>query len=149
MKQRYGIRPRSRALMVVTAAVVAVLIGLVVWAGWQLANPPVQARLIGYRVISDTSTEITWEVRRSAEATVYCVVHAQDSRRRDVGYATVTVPAGTDYVQPTYRLTTLRRPVAAEILGCGTDPNPIVEAPKFGPGVLPPPQSPPGVAPPA
>ena len=147
MKERYGIRPRSRPLMIATAVGVAVLMGLVFWAGWKLANPPVQARLLTYRIVSDTRTDVTWEVQRAADATVYCVVRARDAQRRDVGYATVTVLAGADYAQPTYELTTLRKPATTELLGCGTDPNPIVDLPAFGPGVLPPPQAPPGVAP--
>ena len=133
--------------MIATAAGVAMLMGLIFWAGWKLANPPVQGRLLTYRTVSDTRTDVTWEVQRAADATVYCVVRARDAHRRDVGYSTVTVPAGSDYVQPTYELATLREPATMELLGCSMDPNPIVDLPAFGPGVLPPQQAPPGVAP--
>ncbi len=147
MKERYGIRPRSPGRLLATGLVVGMLVGFVFFAGWRLANPPVQARLITYLSTSTTQTDVTWEVSRSADATVYCVLRGRDAQRRDVGYATVTVPAGSDYLQPRYTLTTLSKPAIVEVLGCDTSAPLNVDGPAFGPGVLPPAQAPPGVAP--
>ena len=147
MKERYGVRPRSRGRLLATGLIVGVLVCLVFLVGWRLANPPVQARLITYHSASATQTDVTWEVSRSADAVVYCVLRGRDAQRRDVGYATVTVPAGSDYLQPTYSLTTLSKPAVVEVLGCDASAPLNVDGPAFGPGVFRPTQAPPGVAP--
>ena len=46
------------------------------------------------------------------------MIRAQDITHADVGYATVTVTRGREYVQPTYPLATRARATTAEVLGC-------------------------------
>ena len=77
----------------------------------------------------------------------YCVLRAQDQRKTDVGYATLTLPAGEKRFDVTYGLKTESRAVLAQILGCSNTLPVRVPPPNFPPGVVIPAQDPPGVAP--
>lgn len=150
LRLRYGTSRTPRLLLVIGGLAGVVVAGLFAWIAWTVTNPPVQWKLLAWDVTSPTNVEVTYEVRRSPEATVTCVLRAQDSDHIDVGYAVVTLPAdGTGYIQPRYPLTTLREAFAVEVLSCavGTDVPPGAMVPQFGPGVTPPEQRPPGRAP--
>jgi hypothetical protein len=68
------------------------------------------------------------------------VIRAQDVTHADVGYATVTITRGRDYVQPTYPLATRARATTAEVLGCAPSQAPPTDPPQFPPGTTNPPQ---------
>ena len=140
MRARYGVRPRSRVAVAAVAVLAVAFTAFVVWTGWRLATPPVQAKLLAFQVESDTLVTITFEVRRDTLTDTVCVLRAQDLERTDVGYATVTITRGRDYVQPRFPLATRDRATIAEVLGCAPNEAPSVEQPQFPPGTTNPPQ---------
>ena len=140
MRARYGVRPRSRAAVAAVAVLAVVFTGFVLWTGWRLATPPVQVKLLAFQVESDTEVTVVFEVRRDTLTDTVCVLRAQDLDRTDVGYATVTITRGRDYVQPRYPLATRDRATIAEVLGCAPSQAPVVDEPQFPPGTTNPPQ---------
>ena len=108
----------------------------------RLATPGVQATLLRYVVVDDTRVNVTFELRRDSVSSTVCVLRAQSERHADVGYATVRITRGRDYVQTTYPLATYGRATTAEVLGCSPNDPPRVDPPQFLPGTTNPPQLP-------
>jgi hypothetical protein len=127
--------------------IAALVAGGTAFASFRQQNPSVSSQLLTFDVVSETLVNITWEVKRGAGSTTYCVVRAQDERRTDVGYATVMVAAGDPYEQITYPLATNGSAVLAELLGCSASQTMRVPPANFPPGVKIPEQPAPGVAP--
>ena len=75
-------------------------------------------------------------------STTTCVLRAQSESHADVGYATVTISPGREYVQATYPLATSSRATTAEVLGCAAGEAPRVDPPQFLPGTTNPSQVP-------
>ena len=100
------------------------------------------SQLIKFVVVSDQRVDVTFEVQRDGTKTTTCVLRAQNVHHADVGYATVTITPGRDYVQPTYALATSGRADTAEVLGCSENGPPHVDPPQFAPGTVNPPQQP-------
>jgi hypothetical protein len=140
MRARYGVRPRSRVGVTLLAVLAVAFTGFVLWTGWRLATPPVQVKLLAFQVESDELVTVTFEVRRDTLTDTVCVLRAQDLDRTDVGYATVRITRGRDYVQPRYPLATRDRATIAEVLGCAPGEAPVVDEPQFPPGTTNPPQ---------
>jgi len=144
---RYGVRRRRVVPVLIGILIAGVVSGSLAYATFRQQNPSVSAQLLTFELISPTQVNVTWELARGPVLTTYCVVRAQDVFRTDVGYATVTVPGGTDYEQITYPLTTNGQAVLAEVLGCSNSKNFRVPPANFPPGVKIPEQIAPGVAP--
>jgi hypothetical protein len=142
MAARYGEGRTSRGLLVVVVAVVAVFLTIIGVITWRLATPGVQATLLRFVVVDDTLVDVTFEVRRDTVSTTSCVLRAQSESHADVGYATVTISPGREYVQATYPLATSSRATTAEVLGCAAGEPPRVDPPQFVPGTTNPPQQP-------
>ena len=142
MAARYGVGRTSRGLLAVIVAVVAVFLAIIGVITWRLATPGVQATLLRFTVVSDSRVDITFEVRRDSVSSTVCVLRAQSERHADVGYATVTISPGREYVQATYPLATSSRATVAEVLGCGVGEVPRVDPPQFLPGTTNPQQQP-------
>ena len=140
MAARYGEGRTSRGLVVVVGVVVAVFLAIIGVITWRLATPGVQANLLRFVVVDDTKVDVTFEVRRDSVSTTYCVLRAQGESHADVGYATVTISPGREYVQATYPLATSSRATTAEVLGCSAGEAPRVDPPQFVPGTTNPPQ---------
>ena len=141
MRERYEVGRTSWWTYTGIGAVVAAFAAALVFVGWQLASPQVDYRVLTWSVVAPDRTDITFEVRRAAEADVYCVLRAQDSTWADVGYAIAVVPRGTSYAQQTYSLRTLAPAYGIEVLGCAVGAPPDrVPPPQFPPGVVPPEQ---------
>ncbi len=140
MAARYGVKPTSRVLVVLVALLAIGFTVGVAWIGWRLATPPVQVKLLAFSVVDDSRVDITFEVRRDSLTDTVCVIRAQDITHADVGYATVTITRGREYVQPTYSLATRARATAAEVLGCAPSEAPPTDPPQFPPGTTNPPQ---------
>jgi hypothetical protein len=140
MAARYGVKPTSRVLVALVAALAIGFAVGVAWIGWHLATPPVSVKLLAYDVVDDSLVNVTFEVRRDTLTDTVCVVRAQDVKHTDVGYAVVTITRGRDYVQPTYPLATRSRATVAEVLGCAPSQAPPTDAPAFPPGTTNPPQ---------
>ena len=142
MAARYGVGRTSRGLLAVIVAVVAVFLAIIGVITWRLATPGVQATLLRFTVVSDSWVDVTFEVRRDSVSSTICVLRAQSERHADVGYATVTISPGREYVQATYPLATASRATVAEVLGCGGGEVPRVDPPQFLPGTTNPQQQP-------
>ncbi len=137
LRARYGLDRSNRGPILLAVLLVAAFVTVLGWAALRVADPAVTSKVLAWSILADDHVRVTFEVRRSADQPVTCVVRAQDETRLDVGYATVTLPSGTTYVQPTYQLRTNARATIVEVLGC---------APGDAPDRVPPPQFPPGVA---
>ncbi len=88
----------------------------------QYAQAPYQVRVLTVTDLTDTAVTVTFEVTKPAGQPALCTVlgHTRDGEL--VGRGEVAVPAGEPTetkTQLTYTLTTAKRPVTAEIPGCG------------------------------
>jgi len=142
MAARYGVGRRSRVLVVAVGIVVVAFASVLVFVGWKLATPSVQSTLLAFDVVSDTRVDVTFEVHRDSVSDTLCVLRAQGTNHADVGYATVRITRGREYVKATYPLATYARATTAEVLGCSATDPPRVDAPQFLPGTTNPPQVP-------
>ena len=140
MIARYGLSPRPAWQRALGISLIAVLVGLLAFGGWRLANPDITYKVLAFSVQSDSAVSITFEVRRPSDRPVVCVIRAQGGDRTDVGYATVTITPGRAYVQPAYLLRTRATAFIVEVLGCALDQPPEVLPPQFPPGTTNPPQ---------
>lgn len=139
LQQRYGVTRMSRLSLVLIGIVCATVVAATGWIAWTVANPPVRWKLLTWSSAPDHTT-VTWEVRRAGASEVTCVIKVGDANRHDVGYATVTIPPGDDYVQPTYEVRTRTPGRVVELLGCAAGKVPLVTGPEFPPGTENPPQ---------
>jgi hypothetical protein len=121
---RYGRRRdpahqrRARVLGIVVAGLVvagAVAAGVKVYR--QYLRAPYQVGTVTVNGITDTGVTVTFEVRKPADAAASCTVRALAGGGAEVGRARVDVPAGTTRI--TYTLVATKRPVTAEVPGCG------------------------------
>ncbi len=142
MTARYGIGRTSRGLVVGNVAVVAVFLAVVGVITWRMATPGVQSSLLRFAVVSDSRVDVTFDVRRDTLSDTVCVLRAQSVTHADVGYATVTIAAGREYLQTRYPLATSSRATTADVLGCSAGSAPRVDPPQFVPGTTNPPQVP-------
>lgn len=134
MAERYGVRPANPwavgAIGVLVVAFVAGVLGL----GYKLATPSTLPKLLTFSVQSPTAVDVTFEVRRDGRVETWCVLRARAVDHTDVGYATVRITPGADYVQRTYTIATYAEATTAEVLGCEAGGPPAVDAPAFRPG---------------
>jgi hypothetical protein len=142
MQARYGLdrRPVGRWIGVGVIVVLFILILLFVAHGLVGSTDP--TRLIQWKVVGPDRVDITFQASTDPQQDVTCVLRAQDSKRIDLGYAVVTIPATSekDVVISTYPLRTLAPAYTAELLGCEVGGRPRVPGPQFPPGVVPPDQ---------
>lgn len=141
LKARYGEGRTSRWVIVLVTLVIVGFVCALAFVSFTLLSPKVEFKLLAWRGISPDRVDVTFEVRRSEEADIYCVVRAQDEQHIDVGYAVVPLPRGTTYVQLTYPLRTLAEAYVVDVLACeaGAPPTRVLP-PQFPPGVAPPSQ---------
>jgi len=137
---RYGAHGTSRWLVAAVVVVTVAFAAVVGWAGWQVANPPATWSILTWQAVGPDHTVVRLAVHHNADASVTCVLRAQDARGTDVGYATITFPAGRADEQATYPLRTLSPPDSVDIIGCAANGAPQVAPPGFPPGVAAPPQ---------
>lgn len=141
LQARYGVG--RRPWLALTAGIIGIVAFVVALAfvTLNLLSPKVTFQVLAWRDIAPDRVDITFEVRRSAEWDVYCVLRAQDESRADVAYTVVPIPRGTSYEQVTYSLRTIAPAYIVEVLACeaGAPPERVVP-PQFPPGVVPPAQ---------
>lgn len=142
MQERYGLdrRPVGRwvAITVVIVAFIAVLALVTV----RISDGAVQTRLITWGIVGPDRVDITYQVQPDPDASIECVLRAQDVNRIDVGYARVTIPPrpADNVAISTFSLRTLAPAYTVELLGCAVGGTPRVPPPQFPPGVVPPEQ---------
>ena len=141
LKARYGVGRRPWGAYIATGLVAVAFVAALGFVIYNVLAPNIQPKLLAWRVVAPDHVAITFEVRRSESADVYCVLRAQDESRADVGYAVVSLPRGTTYVQQVYDLRTLSPAFVVDLLGCQAgEPPQRVPPPQFPPGVVPPQQ---------
>lgn len=141
LQARYGIGRRSSLPLVFGIIASIGFVAALAFVTFNLVSPRVTYELLAWDDVSADRVDVTFDIRRSEEWDVYCVLRAQDESRADVGYAVVGIPRGTSYVQTTYPLRTLAPAFVVEVLACqaGQPPERVVP-PQFPPGVVPPDQ---------
>ena len=141
LQARYGIGRRYRLPLIAGIVAVVAFIAALAFVTFNLVSPKVTYKLLAWNDIAADRVDVTFEVRRSEEWDVYCVLRAQDESRTDVGYAVVGIPRGTSYEQMTYPLRTLAPAYVVEVLACeaGAPPARVIP-PQFPPGVVAPEQ---------
>jgi len=96
-------------------------VALVVWIGLDRAGTPVRWDEVGFRVAGPTSTELTFDVTKDADATVSCRLQALSDSYAEVGVQTVEVgPAGTATQRVTATIPTAELAVSAVVVSCET-----------------------------
>lgn len=140
LQDRYGGKRSGKTLVVLGFVLAAAVIGLGMLTQWTLARSDVYYKLLVWSAPAPTHANITYEIHRKPENPVTCVFRAQNKLHHDVGYATVVVQPGKDYVQQTYSIATTEKAYVAEILGCSETGTPNVQPPEFPPGKTNPPQ---------
>ena len=125
---RYGrqrLSSRARRGVIIGLSVLAVVAGLAVaMAGYQrLGSPEVEGKLGGYRLIDDTTVDVTISVTRADPSRpVVCIVRARSRDGSETGRREVLVaPSDQPMVQVTVPVRTSRPPVTGDVYGCGTD----------------------------
>lgn len=121
---RYGRTPtagRRRAARIALVVLAALGVALVVWIGLDRAGTPVRWDEVGFRVAGPTSTELTFDVTKDADATVSCRLQALSDSYAEVGVQTVEVgPAGTATQRVTATIPTAELAVSAVVVSCET-----------------------------
>lgn len=113
-------RVPRRTKMVLVAVATAVALTWLVWAALINATPAVSGGIAGFRVVSDTTIEVTMTVQRddpSVPAT--CRLLAQSTDFQPVAERNVPVEASPyEVVDVPVTLTTLRRATSVTVRGC-------------------------------
>jgi hypothetical protein len=121
---RYG-RRRARARTprwVPVALLVPVVLAMLLLAGYlyrQYGDPAYRVTVQSQSGITDTSATVTFTVHKRDGGPAVCRVRAKSYNGAEVGYADVTVAAGTD-VTVRYTVATSARPYAIDVFGCHT-----------------------------
>ena len=147
IKVRYGLNRRQNLptlIAVVLASIVALGMGM---ASFRQTNPTIEWALKSFDIQSDSKVSIDWFIAKQEGKSAFCVVRAQNEKRIDVGYATVSIDASKASTTFSYTLNTESRAVLAEVLGCDYKAQMRVPPANFPPGVKIPAQDPPGLAP--
>lgn len=147
IKERYGVGRKPTftiALATVTAILVTAGLGM---ANYRQDHPAINWQLKAFKIVDESKVSVEWQIVREEKKDTYCVIRAQDAKRRDVGYVTVLVEGGDKNATMNYDLNTESLAVLAEILGCAYQPKMRVPPADFPPGVKIPTQNPPGFAP--
>ena len=112
------VRRRTKVLLTVLATVVA--LSWLVWAALLHATPAVSGDVSGFRVVSDTSIEVTMTVqRRDPSRPATCRLLAQSTDFQPVAESAVPVAASTHtVVDLPVTLTTLRRATSVSVTDC-------------------------------
>ena len=147
IQQRYGYREVNSKSQIAVLAIITVIIAGAAAMYFNHRAQSTTFSLTSFVVTSDKTVDMTWQIARPENQVTYCVVRAQNDQRSDVGYSTVTIPAGPTVADFTYTLNTESKAVLAEVLGCGATTQLRVPTPNFPPGAKIPAQDPPGVAP--
>lgn len=142
---RYGINPRPRWAVTALAVVgLALAAGLLGWISRGLGSGG-EVRLISWESTA-RSAQIEWSITRYDDAAVYCVLHAQDRERYDVGFAVLRITHTAASPRFSSQLNLRGSAYAVDTPQCETDPAHLI-SPHFRPGWLPPAQQSPLFAP--
>jgi hypothetical protein len=133
---RYGrqrLSGRSRRALAIGLFVFILAAGVVVaLVGFQrLGTGDVKGELGGYRLIDDSTAEVTITVtRKDPSRPVVCIIRARSIDGGETGRREVLVPPSSQAtVQVTAIVKSSHRPVVGDVYGCGTDVPAYLVAP--------------------
>jgi len=137
---RYGIGPARPWLRVALSAVGIALVGGLLFAVSRPLAHPTDTTLINWKVDGET-VALAWSVERVDDASVICVVRAQDADHYDVGYALVRIQHTAG--RPGFHsvLHTRGTAYAVPVPECAQESQMRAAGPHFRPGLLPPAQT--------
>jgi hypothetical protein len=101
-------------------------VGVIVWWGITTTTGSVRPEVTGYRVVSDTSVVVDYDLHRPAGTAVVCRISALDGGRNRVGTVEDTIPA--QGAASVHRVVTLRTSVRA-VTGVVDSCTRVAEAP--------------------
>ena len=109
-----------RLKILITAVATLVAMGWLVWAALRHATPAVSGDVSGFKVVSDTSIEVTMTVQRSDPSQrASCNLFAQSTDFQPVAEQVVPVEASPyTVVNVPVTLTTLRRATSVTVRSC-------------------------------
>ena len=81
-------------------------------------TPGIVPQTIAYRVISDSSVEISYSVAKPKNSKVRCVIQAIDAKFAEVGRTEIVLPTGIGHANRTQQLPTSARAHAAQVRDC-------------------------------
>jgi len=118
--ERYGSPPRlSKWALASIAAVLAVGLGLLLWAAWGYATTPARSQIVSFRADDDRSLTVRYQLtRRDPDQAIRCKIEAQDYDRVVVGEVTDLIPPGLGTLTRTVTVPTRVRAVAAVVEQC-------------------------------
>ena len=108
------------ALVVLTAALIAVLTAGAFWAYQRSTEGQVSSTLLSYEVVDDRTVTVTFEVHKDAQQRVRCRVEALGDDGGAVGVQDVRLGPDADS-RVTSTITTTARAYAGVIRGCQTE----------------------------
>ena len=147
IRERYGVRSRrQRRLAVIGLAFATIAAAIAAQPAWRASREQGVLSMSSFRVIDAQRTAVNFRYQ-SKSTTFTCAVRAQDTNRADVAFAYLVLRPGASRSW-TYTFATRVRASSAEVLGCcaGTSAARL-PTPQFPPGVKPPQQPKPGIAP--
>jgi hypothetical protein len=133
---RYGrqrLSSRSRRILAIGLFVLILAVGVVVaLVGFQrLGTGDVKGELVGYRLVDNSTAEVTITVtRKDPSRPVVCIIRARSIDGGETGRREVLVPPSSQAtVQVTAIVKSSQRPVVGDVYGCGTDVPAYLVAP--------------------
>lgn len=127
LAERYGVSSRTWRTRLPLVVVAVVIVGLVAatLVGLSQRSTGIQAGVLTYGDITESSITITVEVRRDPSQPVVCDVAAVGANQIDVGAERIEVPTGGDRrVVVATVIETASPPLAARLLACLPAPDP-------------------------
>ncbi len=114
--------PRTPLVLGALAALVGLFVAVVYFRAF--GAPEVGSGLRTYDVRSDTSVQVSFEVRKDPAQTAVCTLRARSATGAEVGQALVRVgPADARSTVVSYDLATTGRATLAEVTGCVPEPQ--------------------------
>ena len=121
---RYGPARTGRTRIAVAVVVGVVVLAAVAWFAWAAYESRASATgtNIGFHVIDDATTQVTFDVTKPQHATATCVVQALDSGFAVVGTARVEVgPSDRSVVRQTATVRTTNRATTGQVGSCSVN----------------------------
>jgi len=120
--ERYGERPaawRRPASVLAVALLAAAGLAWVVWAGLHQANAPIRWNDVGFSVVDDSTTRVTFDVITDPGTAATCRVEAVNQAYAVVGVAQVEVGrADTKVTRHSVQVATQERAASAGVKSC-------------------------------